>query len=302
MKRYLLIILAAVAICSAEAPAPVVQPTVNDLFPGLASGCLMYAVPAEMPKGTLLKCGPIVLTEKDLESQTEKLPEPIREQFKKNAFFLLEQVATEKLLAEAARRHFSMEKTPQDNRTLINRYFQSKLHSLTVTDTEALKFFQDNRDAMAGASFEQVKSSVVAFLRQEKQKKALDEIIRNLSRLLPVEVNAAWTRQQVTLAKDNPVDRARASGLPTLVDFGADGCLPCDMMSPILETIKTAYAGKLNVVFVHVRQEPILSARYGIQSIPVQIFFDKNGQEVFRHTGFLAQPEIEKKLAEIGVK
>jgi thioredoxin 1 len=45
-----------------------------------------------------------------------------------------------------------------------------------------------------------------------------------------------------------------------------------------------------------------LAARYGIQSIPVQIFFDKDGKEVFRHVGVFPQEEIEKKLAEMGVK
>ena len=56
------------------------------------------------------------------------------------------------------------------------------------------------------------------------------------------------------------------------------------------------------MVFVSVREEQILASRYGIQSIPVQIFFDKDGKEVFRHTGFWPQEELEKKLAEIGVK
>lgn len=62
------------------------------------------------------------------------------------------------------------------------------------------------------------------------------------------------------------------------------------------------YAGKANVVFVHVRQETVLAGRYGIRSIPVQVFFDKSGKEVFRHTGFIAQPDIENKLRELGVE
>jgi thioredoxin 1 len=56
------------------------------------------------------------------------------------------------------------------------------------------------------------------------------------------------------------------------------------------------------VVFVHVRENQILGARYGVQSIPVQVFFDKNGEEVFRHVGFYAQKEVLKQLARLGVK
>jgi len=74
------------------------------------------------------------------------------------------------------------------------------------------------------------------------------------------------------------------------------------MMAPILEELKTEYAGKANVLFVHVRQEQILAARFGIQSIPVQVFFDKGGQEVFRHTGFFPKEEILKQLRSIGVE
>ncbi len=107
--------------------------------------------------------------------------------------------------------------------------------------------------------------------------------------------------KQAVLARDNPVDKARDSGKPSLVDFGATGCGPCDMMTPILENLKVKYEGKLNVLFVHVRERQILGAKYGIQTIPVQVFFDKDGKEVFRHVGFFPQEEIERKLAEMGV-
>jgi thioredoxin 1 len=58
------------------------------------------------------------------------------------------------------------------------------------------------------------------------------------------------------------------------------------MMAPILENLKAKYKGKLNVLFVHVRERQVLGAKYGIQTIPVQAFFDKDGNEVFRHVGF----------------
>ena len=98
------------------------------------------------------------------------------------------------------------------------------------------------------------------------------------------------------------MDRARTSGKPTLVEFGATGCVPCDMMQPVLENLRKKYQERLNIVFVHVGEDQILGARYGITSIPVQAFFDHSGKEVFRHTGFFAQAEVEKKLTEMGVR
>ncbi|MBL7154613.1 MAG: thioredoxin, partial [Phycisphaerae bacterium] len=62
------------------------------------------------------------------------------------------------------------------------------------------------------------------------------------------------------------------------------------------------YEGKVNVLFVHVKEKPILAGRYGVQTIPLQIFFDKSGKEVFRHTGFFSEEEIEKQLLKMGAK
>jgi thioredoxin 1 len=74
------------------------------------------------------------------------------------------------------------------------------------------------------------------------------------------------------------------------------------MMQPILNKLKKKFADSLNVVFVQVRENQVLGARFGIRSIPVQAFFDKNGEEVFRHVGFYAEEEVLKQLAKMGVK
>ncbi len=74
------------------------------------------------------------------------------------------------------------------------------------------------------------------------------------------------------------------------------------MMQPILEKLRKDFPDKLNVVFVHVREDKILASRFGIRSIPVQVFYDTRGEEVFRHTGFFAQTEVDKQLAAMGVK
>ena len=73
-------------------------------------------------------------------------------------------------------------------------------------------------------------------------------------------------------------------------------------MKPILDKLRQNHPDTLNVVFVHVREEQVLAARYGIRSIPVQVFFNAAGKEVFRHVGFFAQTEVDKQLAAMGVK
>jgi thioredoxin 1 len=93
-----------------------------------------------------------------------------------------------------------------------------------------------------------------------------------------------------------------AKGMVTMVDLGAKKCIPCKMMAPILEKLEKAYAGRATIVFLDVWEDPAPARRFGIRGIPTQIFFDKDGREVFRHAGFLSEEEIVRRLKDMGVK
>ncbi len=163
-------------------------------------------------------------------------------------------------------------------------------------------FYETNKEMFGGKPFDQIKGSIEPFLLEQKKVEALDTHIEDLGKRTDIRLNRDWVKKQAESARDNPVDKARMSGKPTLVEFGAAGCAPCDMMKPILERLKKKFPDKLNVVFAHVREKPILGARFGIRSIPVQAFFDKNGEEVFRHAGFYEEKDILEQLARMGVK
>lgn len=94
---------------------------------------------------------------------------------------------------------------------------------------------------------------------------------------------------------------APAASLPRLVDLGADKCIPCKMMAPILEDLKKTYAGKLDVEFIDVWRNPEPGRQYGIRVIPTQIFFLADGQEAYRHEGFFSKEDILAKWKELGV-
>jgi thioredoxin 1 len=95
---------------------------------------------------------------------------------------------------------------------------------------------------------------------------------------------------------------APTAGLPRLVDLGSTTCIPCKMMAPILEDLKKAYAGKLQVEFIDVvNVNPAAARRYGIKIIPTQILFDASGKEFFRHEGFLSKEDILAKFRESGI-
>ncbi|MDO8543422.1 MAG: organomercurial lyase [Opitutaceae bacterium] len=89
--------------------------------------------------------------------------------------------------------------------------------------------------------------------------------------------------------------------LPRLVDLGADKCIPCKMMAPILAELKKEHAGRLDVVFIDVWKNSDAGKQYGIRVIPTQIFYDASGKERFRHEGFISKQDIVKKWKELGV-
>lgn len=69
-----------------------------------------------------------------------------------------------------------------------------------------------------------------------------------------------------------------AGELPCIIDFYADWCAPCRMVSPILEELSKEYAGKINVYKINTEEEQELAAMFGIRSIPSLLFVPKEGQ------------------------
>ena len=90
-------------------------------------------------------------------------------------------------------------------------------------------------------------------------------------------------------------------GMVTMVDLGADSCIPCRMMAPILEELKQEYKGKAVIAVIDVRYDKPAIEKYRLQAIPTQVFFDREGREVERHVGFMEKEAIVAVLKRLGV-
>ena len=90
------------------------------------------------------------------------------------------------------------------------------------------------------------------------------------------------------------VPKQPPASLPRLVDLGAGKCIPCKKMAPIIEEMREDYAAIVDIVFLDVWKDPKAGTPYKIRLIPTQVFFDREGKEVFRHEGFMPREEIEK--------
>ena len=95
---------------------------------------------------------------------------------------------------------------------------------------------------------------------------------------------------------------ATTQKIPRLVDLGAGKCIPCKAMAPILEGLKTEYAGRMEVQFIDVWKDPGAGKAYGISIIPTQIFYGADGKELARHQGFMDKDAILAQWKAVGVK
>lgn len=103
-------------------------------------------------------------------------------------------------------------------------------------------------------------------------------------------------------ASSQDLGQVPVKGMVTMVDLGADQCVPCKMMAPILEKLRKAYEGKAAIIFIDVWKNNDEARRFGIRAIPTQIFYDSTGREAGRHVGFMSEKEIVDQLAKMGVR
>ena len=101
---------------------------------------------------------------------------------------------------------------------------------------------------------------------------------------------ASSATEAAPIASHGPA--TRSAGIPRLVDVGADKCIPCKAMAPILVELRAEYAGRLQVDFIDVWKNPGAGDPYHAYAIPTQIFFDGNGRELTRHQGFISKEDI----------
>ena len=73
------------------------------------------------------------------------------------------------------------------------------------------------------------------------------------------------------------LEQLKSHGLPIIIDFGADSCIPCKEMAPVLKELNKELQGKVIVKFVDVWKNQEAAANFPVEVIPTQFFFDKDG-------------------------
>ncbi len=87
----------------------------------------------------------------------------------------------------------------------------------------------------------------------------------------------------------------QSSELPVLVDFYADWCAPCKMVSPIIARLAAEYKGRIVTVKINTEKKPAIAMRYSIRSIPTIMLFHR-GQQLMRLQGAYPYDRLKTEL------
>lgn len=102
------------------------------------------------------------------------------------------------------------------------------------------------------------------------------------------------------LAGQLPDDSIVAGGKPVLLQLGAHWCPPCRKQVPVMVELANEQTA-FETAYLGVDEHPDKARSYGVSSIPVLVFFDAKGQELYRHVGFLPKNEILAQWNKLGI-
>ena len=102
----------------------------------------------------------------------------------------------------------------------------------------------------------------------------------------------------INITEENFDQMVLESETPVLLDFWAEWCGPCRMISPIIDELHQEFEGKAIIGKVNVDEASSISSKYGIRNIPTLLFI-KNGEVVDKHVGAASKEDLSDKLSAI---
>tara|TARA_Y100001954_G_scaffold239382_1_gene313504 strand:- start:718 stop:1035 length:318 start_codon:yes stop_codon:yes gene_type:complete len=102
----------------------------------------------------------------------------------------------------------------------------------------------------------------------------------------------------LNITEENFDELVLNSDKPVLLDFWAEWCGPCRMISPIIDELYTEFEGKAVIGKVNVDEAASISSKYGIRNIPTLLFI-KSGEVVDKHVGSASKEDLSQKLSNI---
>jgi len=243
-------------------------------------------------------------------------PPLIRDMFREEPNKLLDRMVVKTLLLQEAKKQgvSAPVKTYKDaaknplsyDEAMIVEFIGKKFSSPPEVKREEVEgFYKMYKDRMDGKPLKEVAPAIEQYIREAKRQDALEQYLVELRKNAKVDINQE--RLQKIAAKppemntEDDLKKALTSGKPVLVDFGANSCLPCRQMRPVLKEVGKEYSEKTTVLVIDVYKNQNLSQEYKVFMLPTLVFFDSKGKEAFRNVGIMEKEKIVGKLKEIGM-
>jgi thioredoxin 1 len=185
---------------------------------------------------------------------------------------------------------------------LIGKKFSSPPE---VKSEEVERFYKTYKDKMQGKPFKEVAPMIEQYIREAKRQELLGQFFEELRKNAKVDINQEQLQKIAAkppeMNSEDDLKKALTSGKPVLVDFGANSCLPCRQLRPVLNEIGAEYSEKATVLVIDVYKNQNLAQEHKVLMLPTLVFFDSKGKEAFRNVGLMEKEKIVGKLKEIGM-
>jgi thioredoxin 1 len=174
-----------------------------------------------------------------------------------------------------------------------------------VTREEVEGFYKMYKNRMEGRPLKEVAPAIEQYIRDAKSREALGQFLEEIRKNAKVDIDQAQL-QKVTVKPpemntEDELKQALTSGKPVLVDFGANSCLPCRELRPVLKEIAAEHSEKAKILVIDVYKNQNLAREHKVLMLPTLVFFDSKGKETFRNVGIMEKEKIIGKLKEIGM-
>ena len=241
--------------------------------------------------------------------ELDKVPSPYKEMLQEDPKQFLDQLVLQEVLIQEAERlgvksDANAKPEEKDSSQIQNLLKKEVIDKVKVNKEEIEILYKEHQSKMGKKKLDEVAPLLEELIRDAKGKEKVEEYITSLREKAKVEIDENRLKGITAVAPDTNTseefNKAVKSGKPLLVDFGANNCVPCRQLRPILKDIAKEQSGKAEILIIDVYKFKSLAADHKIQVVPTLIFFDKTGKEVYRHMGAWDKDSIVKKLAEIG--
>jgi thioredoxin 1 len=255
------------------------------------------------------------ITLKEFNRELEKVESPLKEMLKENPQQLLEGFIMNKILLQEAKKQGitppvktykdTDKETLSPEEVLVGELVKKKFSTSPVVTKEEIKALYPMLKArLGGKSLEEVSPMIEQLIREMKQQEEMKQYMAELRNSAKVEIDQIRLQKIASTPPESNSDeefkKALSGGKPLLVDFGANSCLPCRQLRPILKEVAKDLAGKAEILVIDIYKYQKLALEYKIQVLPTLVFFDNKGKEVFRQPGVMNKDQIIAKLKELG--